>query len=87
MNSNKYIYPIVYMYQASHVIYTIEAISTTWYFNHSLPVSHTTGSSYIPEPALRTNPSKHGLGYHDPNVSDQITSVPDVTIVYTVLLY
>jgi len=34
------------MYRASHVIYTIIAISTAWYFNQSLPVFHITDSSY-----------------------------------------
>jgi len=44
-NSNQYNETIVYMYQASQVIYPIVAISTACYFNQSLPVSHITGSS------------------------------------------
>ena len=37
---------IIYMCRASHVIYTEITISTAWYFNQSLSVSHTTSSSY-----------------------------------------
>jgi len=54
------------MYQASHVIYTIITINTTWYFNHSLPVSHTTDSSYRSLYSGRTDPSV-AYGYHGPN--------------------
>ena len=43
------------MYQASHVIYTIITISNTWYFNQSLLVSHTTGSSYWSPHSNRTH--------------------------------
>ena len=57
---------VVYRYQASHVIYTIVAISTTWYFNQSLPVSHTTGSSYWSPNSSRTHPDM-AYGYHYPN--------------------
>jgi len=54
------------MYQASHVIYTIITINTAWYFNQSLPVSHTTGSSYQSPHSGRTHPNMT-YGYHDPN--------------------
>jgi len=60
-------------------------ISTVWYFNQSPPVSHTTGNSYRSPHSGRTHPNM-AYGYHDLNESDQITSVPDVTIVYIILL-
>ena len=56
----------IHMYQASHVIYTIITISTTWYFNQSLSVSHTTGSSYWSPHSSRTHPDM-AYGYHYPN--------------------
>ena len=63
------------MYHVRHVIYTIVAISTTWYFNQSL----------LLEPALQSNPSGHGLRVPlSKRESDQIISVFDVTIVYIV---
>jgi len=45
------------MYWASHVIYTIITISTVWYFNQPLPVSHTTGSSYWSLHSSQTHPN------------------------------
>ena len=61
---------IVYMYQASHVkvvsFVTIVAISTTCYFNQSLPVSHTTGSSYWSPHSSRIHPDM-AYGYYYPN--------------------
>ena len=46
--------------------YTIITISITWYFNQSLPVSHTTGSSYWSRNTSRTHPDMT-YGYHYPN--------------------
>ena len=49
-----------------HVIDTIITISTTWYFNQSLLVSHTTGSSYWSPHSSWTHPDMV-YGYHYPN--------------------
>jgi len=45
------------MYRASHVIYTIITISTAWYFNQHLPVSHTTDSAYRSPCSSWTHPN------------------------------
>jgi len=45
------------MYRAYRVSYTIITISTTWYSNQSLSVSHTTGSSYRSPCSSRTHPN------------------------------
>jgi len=44
------------MYQVNHGIYTIITISTLWYFNQSLPVSHTSKGSYQSPHSGRTHP-------------------------------
>ena len=66
MKYNKYKWTIIYMYRASHVIYTIITISVVWYFNQSFPVSHTTSSSYRSSYSSRTHPNIT-YGYHYPN--------------------
>ena len=38
---NTYIWTIIYMYRACHVVYMIIIINIAWYFNQSLSVSHT----------------------------------------------
>jgi len=53
---NKYKQTIIYMYRVSQVIYIIITISTARYFNQSLPVSYTTGSSYRSSYSSRTHP-------------------------------
>ena len=62
---NKYNWTIIYMYRASHVIYII-TISTVWCFKQSLPVSHTTGSSYRSPHSKRTHLNM-AYRYHDLN--------------------
>jgi len=54
------------MYRVSHVIYTIIAISSAWYFNQPLPVSHTTSSSYRSPHSRWTHPDM-AYGYHCSN--------------------
>jgi len=71
------------MYRACHVIYIIITISTTWYLNQSFSVSHTTDSSYWSPYSSRTHLNM-AYGYYYLNESDQMTSIPDITIVYDV---
>ena len=76
---------IIYMSRACRVIYTIRTISTTWYlinlFQCPIPLA-----VHI---RARTPDEPTGNGIRLPlsnGESDQIISVPDVTIIYIVLL-
>ena len=76
---------LLYMYQTGHVIYTIITIIVLGIlinlFQYPIPLAVHTGARTPDEPTghgIRVPLSKRG--------SDQITSVLDVTIVYTILL-
>ena len=86
MNSNKYNRTVIYMYRANYGIYTIITINITRFlinlFQCLIPLAVYTRA------ALWSNPSGHGIRVTlFEQESDQITSIPDVTIVYTILLY